>query len=113
MVRHPGPFASQDSLSSKKKKGATMPRVCDWGRTHIAVEGKHKEWRDHRTNLNVAVSRAEVTSEPPWRGPSQSVSRPPVSAPPALSFAVSASRSLLIALWASLVCSGIPDDNYL
>ena len=38
-----------------------MVRVCDWGRTHIAVEGKHKEWRDHRTNLNVAVSRAEVT----------------------------------------------------
>ena len=21
--------------------------VCDWGWTHIAVERKHKEWRDH------------------------------------------------------------------
>jgi hypothetical protein len=35
---------------------------------------------------------------PPWRGPS----RPPVSAPPALSFAVSTSRSLFVALWESL-----------
>ena len=51
-----------------------MIRVCDWGRTHIAVEGKHKEWRDHRTNLNEAVSRAEVTSEGPA---SQSVAHPP------------------------------------
>ena len=25
--------------------------VCDWGRTHIAVERKHTEWRDHHTNL--------------------------------------------------------------
>ena len=25
--------------------------VCDCGRTHIAVERKHTEWRDHHTNL--------------------------------------------------------------
>ena len=25
--------------------------TCDWGRTHIAVERKHTEWRDHHTNL--------------------------------------------------------------
>ena len=24
--------------------------MCDWGRTHIAVERKHTEWRDHHTN---------------------------------------------------------------
>ena len=23
--------------------------MCDWGRTHIAVERKHTEWRDHHT----------------------------------------------------------------
>ena len=28
--------------------------VTDWGRTHIAVERKHMEWRDHHTKLNVA-----------------------------------------------------------
>jgi hypothetical protein len=36
----------QKRVSVKKSNG-----VCDWGRTHIAIERKHKEWRDHRTNL--------------------------------------------------------------
>jgi hypothetical protein len=25
--------------------------VYDWGRTHIAVERKHTEWRDHHTKF--------------------------------------------------------------
>jgi hypothetical protein len=40
----------QKRVSVKRSYGC----VCDWGRTHIAVERKHTEWRDHRTNLNVA-----------------------------------------------------------
>jgi hypothetical protein len=34
----------QKRVSVKRSYG-----VCDWGRTHIAVERKHTEWRDHHT----------------------------------------------------------------
>ena len=39
--------------------------MCDWGRTHIAVERKHTEWRDHRTNLNVAPKGVPPLSSVP------------------------------------------------
>ena len=34
----------QKRVSVKRSYG-----TCDWGRTHIAVECKHTEWRDHHT----------------------------------------------------------------
>ena len=42
-------FLFQKRVSVKRSYG-----TCDWGRTHIAVERKHTEWRDHHTKQNVA-----------------------------------------------------------
>ena len=41
-------FLLQQSETCKSQ--AELRVQCDWGRTHIAVERKHTEWRDHHTN---------------------------------------------------------------
>ena len=45
VIKPYGSLALQKRVSVKRSYG-----TCDWGRTHIAVERKHTEWRDHHTN---------------------------------------------------------------
>ena len=53
-------FLLQKRVSVKRSYGR-----CDWGRTHIAVERKHTEWRDHHTNQNVAPKGVPPLSSVP------------------------------------------------
>ena len=53
--------------------------MCDWGRTHIAVERKHTEWRDHRTNLNDCGTKRVYFRFPLTSG---AETRPPLPAGP-------------------------------
>ena len=56
---------------------------CDWGRTHIAVERKHTEWRDHHTK-QMWHQRATLTyprfrtrcTERTWHGRSRLTGTP-------------------------------------
>ena len=42
--------------------------TCDWGWTHIDVERKHTEWRDHHTNQNFFFSlwTTQLVEECKW-----------------------------------------------
>jgi hypothetical protein len=48
----------QKRVSVKKSNG-----VCDWGRTHIAIERKHKEWRE-RSSYQSSVAPIERATLP-------------------------------------------------